>query len=1258
MPRFPFRRKKQDHQSKPTEPHPRTETCHEVPLPSGPEELNKRRDLWDQAYQCLREDKTTKELLRRYERILVSELNDGDTIPSDVDAVSRKQQMATLVRKKVELMNESGWTFQWRDETVDVKAQIDRIVKAVLWAKDFISSAVSTEPHASLAWAGVCVILPMLLNPTVQQKALVDGLDYITDLIARFTVIERVYVQQKPSVGLYSSFEKKVTKLYGQVLGYQAQVVCQLMRPNLMQYARDVAKLDDWSALLSDIKEAESGCRDDYQTIGVERLDEAFKEQKKSMDSLLSLHKSSFRKLQKTTDSFVAEYKQDKLEKETTRHTDKELECLRALRTSNYEDYKARNPDRVPGTCQWLLKNRRYLQWEKRESNDLLWVTAGPGCGKSVVAKSLIGDELQSTASRTTCYFFFKDDSSEQKSVANAVCALLHQLLSRKQDRLAKSVEAFQQNGAEYFRSFQNVWALLVEAAHDANAGEVVCILDALDECEDNGRSTLIDALNTLYSAKEMQGSKLKFLVTSRPYYDIENRFSESTEHLSGEDETELIRQEIDLVIKDRVPRIASRLKLDIETQNTLQDRLLSTRHRTYLWLHLTLDDLERSLEVHTSKRMERFLDETPRTVDEAYEKILRKSPDSNKAEKLLQIVLVADRPLTLREMNMALNLEPENKSREDVDLLPDGHMSKYIRNLCGLFVSVYDSKIYLLHQTAREFLLHPKSSDQTTSIIEPSVRIWKHSISASLSHLVLARICLVYLSFDVFEKEPRKLVFEDGTSLEEESPAKRDCSPELSGKREDYVWSNALKLLGKDDDEISKIVNSYYAKHDLVEYAAGCWGLHFRQAKEQNSLVEYWRHVCDVKSQRLLTWMRIHRSVTLTRGYRSIRLSAVTLASYHGHDFVLKGLIKENFHVEFITTDDGWTPLHFAIDNGHSSTVDILLRAGAGTAGVGGHEKPLALAVRRGNEAIVRSLLAAGVQVEQRDHCDCTPLIIAAEYDHEAITEILLEAGASIEARGFNKSTPLMEAARRGSVSVVRLLIDKGADVNSMDANGRTPLLYAVESIGHFAAKYNIAEMVSLLIDKGAVIDAADRQGRTPLSYAAAAAVWGSESSVARTLIEAGASTNIEDKRGRTPLSYATIRGSESVARALIEAEASPDIVDKSGRTPLSYAAIHRSESVVRALIEVGASPDIKDRYNRTPLSYAAEYGSESLARALIEAGASPNMKDKEGLMPLDLARRRAERNPPGEEYLPVIALLEPITIPKSEPHPSEPID
>jgi len=106
--------------------------------------------------------------------------------------------------------------------------------------------------------------------------------------------------------------------------------------------------------------------------------------------------------------------------------------CHQVLKTSTYEQFKNINPDRVEQTCLWVLSHPMYQHWRDSATDGLLWISADPGCGKSVLSKSLVDEELRSgTIGSTVCYFFFKDND-EQNSLATALCALLHQLFQHQ----------------------------------------------------------------------------------------------------------------------------------------------------------------------------------------------------------------------------------------------------------------------------------------------------------------------------------------------------------------------------------------------------------------------------------------------------------------------------------------------------------------------------------------------------------------------------------------------------------------------------------------------------------------------------------------------------------------------------------------------------------------------------------------------------------------------------------------------------------
>jgi ankyrin repeat domain-containing protein 50 len=217
----------------------------------------------------------------------------------------------------------------------------------------------------------------------------------------------------------------------------------------------------------------------------------------------------------------------------------------------------------MQGTCEWFVAHDLFQGWQESGSARMLWVSADPGCGKSVLAKYLVDSVLPTTQSRTR-YFFFKDDFEDQRTVVNALCCILCQLFMQNRILLSKAIlERFEVNGDTFTSSFGILWNTLLSAAEDKNAGEIVCLLDAIDECEDHG-SLLVQSLCKLY--RTGRNFNLKFLLTSRPYSEIRQDFQPldipglPVIHLSGESDVELekISREIDIFIKVRVHEIGA----------------------------------------------------------------------------------------------------------------------------------------------------------------------------------------------------------------------------------------------------------------------------------------------------------------------------------------------------------------------------------------------------------------------------------------------------------------------------------------------------------------------------------------------------------------------------------------------------------------------------------------------------------------------------------------------------------------------------
>jgi len=862
---------------------------------------------------------------------------------------------------------------------------------------------------------------------------------------------------------LRQSFEVRVATLYSEILEYQVRVVC---HPDhkLVKLGRDIIAADGWVELLVEIKKSEVSCGDFTQVLDKEILDHAFKVQNRHMEELVQAQDKRFNKV---AEAIVTASKARSEE----HRTDEEIDCHRVFRTSDYEAQKNRNPKRVNDTCNWFLQHPIYKQWRDQEKDSLLWVSADPGCGKSVLSRSLIDNEFHDMDSYTVCYFFFKDDNENQKSAKNALCSILHQVFEERPHLLKHSVPAFRQNGDKLPELFDRLWSIFTSIAADPEAGKIICVLDALDECKASERVNLVERLNELYQHTTDNGhekSALKILVTSRPYETIENIFDPSTIRLAGEEESDAIRQEIDLVIKDKVPTIALKLRVKDQPwfEPFLEQKLTSMPHRTYLWLHLIVeaiilrqDHLSAGV---TKKNLEAVVDSIPGTVDDAYTTILEKSPNKPLAKKLLHIVVAARRPLTLGEMNIAMNVGDEIRSYDGLGLESEDRFRITIRNLCGLFVSVIDSKIFLLHQTAKEFLITKSNAAASHTDVQPQLGFWKHSLEPEKSDSILAEACISYLLFLVFEEAPLIVYKENEEDENEEDENEEDENEEDENE--------------EDENEENERVMRYCEEHKFLHYSSLYWVTHFREAVcIDEALPNMALDICGTGTKRLQTWFTVFRASQYRSSY--FGMTDLMVTSHFGLVLLVQLLLDKGAD-QSNTAEQGWTALHWAAQEGHEPVTRLLLDREADVSATDEQGwTALHLAAREGHEPVTRLLLDREANVSATTERGWTALHLAASRGWEPVTRLLLDREADVSATNELGSTTLHWAASRGWEPVTRLLLDRGANVSATNELGSTAL--------HWAALGGHEPVTRLLLDRGANVSATTTSGETALDIA-----------------------------------------------------------------------------------------------------------------------------------------------------------------------------
>ncbi|KAK4653541.1 HNWD NOD-like receptor pc6 [Podospora pseudocomata] len=347
----------------------------------------------------------------------------------------------------------------------------------------------------------------------------------------------------------------------------------------------------------------------------------------------------------------------------------------------------------------WVFDTPDFRGWHDQLESRLLWIKGDPGKGKTMLLCGII-NELEGAIvadghCRNLAYFFCQATDSR---INNAIAVLrgLIYLLAHQQPRLISHIRKYTDNAQ--LLSDANAWFVLSDILGgmlgDPNLKPTYLVIDALDECMGDLPRLLkfIVGMSSTFPC-------VKWVVSSRNWPNIEESLeaAEKKIRLSLELNEESISSAVSTYIQHKMDELAGLKRYNDRTKNAVQHHLARNANDTFLWVALVCQEL---MNVSRSRVLTK-LNTFPPGLNSLYQRMIdqvRRSDEPDLCKQVLAVLSITYRPITIQELAVFVDI-PEGIS-DELEFMTE------IVGLCGSFLTLRETTIYFVHQSAKDFLL------------------------------------------------------------------------------------------------------------------------------------------------------------------------------------------------------------------------------------------------------------------------------------------------------------------------------------------------------------------------------------------------------------------------------------------------------------------------------------------------------------------------------------------------------------------------